>query len=375
MKLILITGGAGFIGTHLALALKAQGCVVRVLDNFSSQIHGSNKEDSYLYQSIKNNVEVVEGDVCDKKIWPNALDGVDVIIHLAAETGTAQSMYQMGKYIDINVRGTAVMLDALASHGNVRKLILASSRAVYGEGKYLCSFCGVVNPISRNYDDLKNGFFDIKCPLCNKIAQPQPTDERCKLNPISIYGLSKKFQEELIFANSVLPEASKIALRFQNVFGPGQSLHNPYTGILSIFSTRLKSGKSISIFEDGKESRDFVYISDVVKSIMLSIEHDDRNRIFNVGTGKPISVLEIAQKLSALSGGNSPVNVTGEFRVGDIRHNFADISSVSANLGYFPEISFDVGLRSFVDWVKNQPIENDQYDKSIQELRQNGLLS
>jgi dTDP-L-rhamnose 4-epimerase len=375
MKLILITGGAGFIGTHLALALKFQGRLVRVLDNFSSQIHGSNKEDSYLYQSIKNKVEVIEGDICDKKIWPNALDGVDVIIHLAAETGTAQSMYEIGRYVKTNVHGTAMMLDALAAFGKVRKLIVASSRAVYGEGKYMCSSCGIVNPRSRDYNDLRNGLFEIKCPVCNRMAQSLATDEKAVLNPISIYGRSKKFQEELILANGILPKVNKIVLRLQNVFGPGQSLLNPYTGILSIFSNRIRNGQGISIFEDGKESRDFVFISDIVRAICLSIECDVRDRIYNVGTGTPRSVLDIAQKLVKLLKSSVPVTVTGEFRVGDIRHNFADITAISKELAFIPETSLEEGLSLFAKWVEQEPIANDTLEKALQELRQKRLLS
>ena len=215
----------------------------------------------------------------------------------------------------------------------------------------------------------------MKCPFCDKTVQSLPTDEKCSPNPISIYGLSKKFQEELILANGILPKVNKIVLRFQNVFGPGQPLQNPYTGILSIFSNRIRNGQGISIFEDGLESRDFVFITDVIRAIWLSIDCNVGDRIYNVGTGTPSCVLNVAKKLVELFESSVPVTVTREFRVGDIRHNFADITAISKELGFVPETSLETGLSLFTKWVEQQPIGNDTLEKALQELRQKNLLS
>ena len=373
---ILITGGAGFIGSNLALALIGKGYSVRVLDNLSPQIHGENPDKSELFLNIKGKVEFINGDVRKTADWEKAIAGVDVIVHLAAETGTGQSMYEIDRYCDANVGGTAKMLDFLTNkkHG-VTKCVIASSRAVYGEGKYECASCGIVYPNERRADDMKKGDFSVKCPKCGATVQPLPTDEDTLCIPGSVYALTKYMQEKMVLMSCKGIGVDAAALRFQNVYGPGQSLSNPYTGILSIFSTRMKNGNDINIFEDGKESRDFVFIDDVVASIVLCVEAEKLgHEAYNVGTGIPIDVLTVANTLASKYGSKSKIQVTGNFRVGDIRTNYADISSIRARFGYEPKVGFDEGIARFAKWVDSQEVQEDRFDASIEEMRAKGLL-
>ena len=277
VKNILITGGAGFIGSNLALKLLSYGYNITVLDNLSEQIHGSDPNKSLLYNSIKDKVNFILGDVCNENDWIKSIENQDVIIHLAAETGTGQSMYEVEKYVNVNVRSNAILLNCLSNKKNkIQKIIVASSRAVYGEGKYSCSEDGVVFPIQRSDYNLSKGDFNPKCPICDNNVTPMPTDEKSPLNPVSIYGITKQNQEQLISLGCKSLGISSIIYRYQNVYGPGQSLSNPYTGILSIFSTRILNNNQIEIFEDGLESRDFVYIDDVVDATFLGLKITDK---------------------------------------------------------------------------------------------------
>lgn len=372
---ILITGGAGFIGSNLAIKLLEKGYEVRVLDNLSEQIHGKNPDTSELYNSIKNKVDFVRGTVTSKEDWLKAIDGVDVIVHLAAETGTGQSMYEIEKYTKINIEGTAIMWDILTNEKhNVSKVVVAASRAIYGEGKYYCNLHKEVYPVERKLEDLEKGDFEVKCPICNKNVKLLGTTEDSKIHSTSLYGLTKAVQEEMSLMLGKNLNIPVVTYRYQNVYGPGQSLKNPYTGILSIFSTRIKNRKDINIFEDGKESRDFVYISDVVDATILGIEKEEANyEVFNVGTGVNIDVLTVANTLKKMYNSNVEIKVSGNFRLGDIRHNYADITKANKLLGYTPKVSFEEGMKKFVDWVNIQPIEEDNYDKSIEEMKRKGL--
>lgn len=374
-KTVLITGGAGFIGSNLSLNLVNKGYFVRVLDNFSPQVHGENYIDSYLYRTIEKKVEVVKGDIRQKEDWIKALKDVEVIVHLAAETGTGQSMYEIEKYVDVNIKGTSVMLDILTNmKHSVKKIILASSRAVYGEGKYYCQEHGVVYPGTRSEFNLSRGDFASKCPICGADVVPLATTEDSKLNPNSIYGFTKKSQEEIISLVSKSLNIPYTILRYQNVFGPGQSLKNPYTGILSIFSNRIKNHKDIIIFEDGQESRDFIFIDDVIEATTKAIERDESNyEIFNVGSGNSVSVLTVAQELIKKFGTNSSLIVNGSYRVGDIRHNYADISKIKKILEFVPKYDFETGISKFVEWVKMQNVEEDKLNDSLKEMKSKGL--
>ncbi|KIM06027.1 MAG: epimerase [Sulfurovum sp. AS07-7] len=371
-KTILITGGAGFIGSNLSLKLTEKGYEVTVLDNLSPQIHS---EYSPLYESIKDKVNFIKGTVLSYDDWKKALDGVDVVVHLAAETGTGQSMYEIEKYTDVNIKGTSIFLDILANEKHsVKKMIIASSRAIYGEGKYDCPKCGIVYPSERKDEDMAKGDFAVKCPYCGMDAKPQATDETSKIHPSSIYGITKQVQEQMFLVMGKSLGIPAVAFRYQNVYGAGQSLSNPYTGILSIFSTRIQNGNDINIFEDGLESRDFVYVDDVVEATVLGIEKDEANyEVFNVGSGKAIDVNTVASTLVKTYASNSKITISGNYRLGDIRYNYADLTKIKAKLGFEPKVNFEEGIRRFTSWVEKQEVVEDKYEKSIEEMKEKGL--
>lgn len=372
---VLITGGAGFIGSNLALQLIKRGCNVTVLDNLSQQIHGTDPESSPLYNSIKDKVKFIRGTVESRDDWHEALKGVSHVVHLAAETGTGQSMYQIKKYSDVNVGGSAVFLDILANGDHeIAKMIIASSRSIYGEGKYECTKHGIVYPVARCSNDMKNGDFDVKCPSCGSKLNLLATDEESKIHPTSIYGITKQVQEQMFMTTGESLGIPTVSLRFQNVYGAGQSLSNPYTGILSIFSTRIKNSNDINIFEDGLESRDFVYIDDVVESIVLSLFDENANyQIFNVGSGVCTSVLKVAETLKSIYESDSRITISGNYRIGDIRHNYADLKLINTKIGFSPKIDFQVGIEKFTSWVNEQKVQVDLYESSITEMKAKGL--
>lgn len=375
MKKILITGGAGFIGSNLSLVLLEKGYEVVVLDNLSQQIHGIDPEiSSSLYLSIKDKVVFYKGDIRDRAILGQALSGVEVVVHFAAETGTGQSMYAIDQYTSVNINGTAILLDLLAnSSHSVKKVVVASSRSIYGEGKYLSAELGVVYPAHRSEESMSSGDFEVHYPNSSSLKLVA-TDENSKLHPSSVYGITKQMQESLVMVVCPSIGISGVALRYQNVYGPGQSLKNPYTGILSIFSTSIKNGNSLNIFEDGQESRDFVYISDVVSATILAIEKSEAdNQVFNVGTGIATTVKEVATGLIAAYQVSVPVSISGNYRIGDIRHNYADLKKIKEKLGYEPKVSFIDGLEKFAAWVNQQEVAQDNYNSSIQEMKKKGL--
>lgn len=372
-KKILITGGAGFIGSNLSLKLISKGYEITVLDNLSKQIHGDNSD---LFKSIEGKVNFIKGDVRNSDDWEKALINQDIVIHLAAETGTGQSMYEVQKYTDVNVNGTAIFLDYLVNHPHsIKKVIIASSRAIYGEGKYECKTHGIIYPEERKESDLCNGDFEPKCPVCNEDLKVLPTDENAKIHPSSIYGITKQNQEQMVLNVCRSIGIPAVVFRYQNVYGPGQSLKNPYTGILSIFSTQIKNSNDLNIFEDGLETRDFVFIDDVVEATILGIEKNEANfEIFNVGNGKGTSVLEVAESLKKYYKSDIEIKVTGSYRVGDIRHNVADLSKIESTLGFHPKFDFQNGVVQFANWVNQQKIQEDHFAKSIEELKDKGLF-
>jgi dTDP-L-rhamnose 4-epimerase len=374
---ILITGGAGFIGSNLALRLVRDGHTVTVLDNLSPQIHGENPETSSpLYASILGKVRFVRGSVCDADIWPVCLEGQDAIVHLAAETGTGQSMYEIHRYAEVNVGGTARMLDWLANHKHqVRRLVVASSRAIYGEGKYAEDDGTIVFPDARRAADMEAGRFELLSERTGRPLKLLPTDEDSRIHPSSVYGITKQNQEQMVMTVCPAAGIEPVALRYQNVYGPGQSLKNPYTGILSIFSTRILNNNPINVFEDGKESRDFVFIDDVVEATRLALQADAAaGQVFGIGSGDATDVLTVANALVRCYGRNVPVEVSGAFRIGDIRHNYADLRKPRALLGFEPKVPFDAGIKAFAQWVQKQDVEADNYERSIREMREKGLF-
>lgn len=373
---ILITGGAGFIGSKLSKLLVDSGYNVRVLDNLSPQIHGTDPMSSPLFRAIQDKVEFVRGNVTNREDLIKALQGIDTVVHLAAETGTGQSMYAIQHYSDVNIGGTALLLDLIANEPfPIKKIVVASSRAVYGEGKYGCDQHGVVYPSARFLKDMEQGDFSVHCPVCGAPVQVEATDEEAPVRPSSVYGVTKLTQEQMVLTVGKALGISAVAFRYQNVYGPGQSLSNPYTGILSIFSTRIRNQSAINIFEDGKESRDFVYIDDVVSITARAVEYvQPLVDAFNVGAGVATDVLTIATTLQRLLGAEVPTAVSGQFRLGDIRHNFADLTKVRAVLGFKPSISIEEGLSLFVAWVKSEQVQADRYEDSLKELSARGLF-
>lgn len=377
MSNVLITGGAGFIGSHIAKELLKKGYKVTVLDNLLEQIHGADPEKtSPLYCSIKDKVRFIKGDVCNKAVLEQALENVDYVIHLAAETGTGQSMYEIKRYIDVNIGGTALLLDILTnSQNHVKRVVVAESRAIYGEGKYHCDKCGDVYPTERKDEDMSNGDFECHCPQCGGKVTLVATTEDSTIHPSSVYGVGKQVQGQLVHMVCKSIGIESVSFRYQNVYGPGQSLTNPYTGILSIFSTRIKNHKDINIFEDGKESRDFVYIDDVVDATIAGMEVPEANgHVFNIGTGVSTDVLTVARTLSKHYGIEVPLKVTGNYRLGDIRHNYADVSLAKQILGFQPKWTFDAGIKKFTDWVNCQDLQIDNYEASLKEMKEKGLF-
>ncbi len=376
MNNILITGGAGFIGSNLALKLIDKGYNVTVLDNLSPQIHGENPElTSPLFKSIKDKVKFLKGTVTSREDWKEALDGQNIVVHFAAETGTGQSMYCIEKYTEVNIQGTAIMLDILANNENsVKKIVIASSRSIYGEGKYRHPEMGIVYPSHRKEEDMLGGNFDLTF-VDNQKLELLATDEESKIHPSSVYGITKQNQEQMIMTVCPTLGIAPVGFRYQNVYGPGQSLSNPYTGILSIFSTQIRNNNPIQIFEDGKETRDFVFIDDVVAATILGIEKSEANgQVFNVGTGVATDVLEVANSLIKAYEINVPVTITGKFRLGDIRHNYADLNKIKNLLGFEPKVYFKEGIEKFSAWVLQQEIQEDKLSISLEEMKKKGLL-
>ena len=375
MKNILITGGAGFIGSNLALQLLQKGHNVTVLDSLAEQIHGAQPElGSSLYLSIKDKVHFIKGDVTDESVLKNAIEGQQVVVHLAAETGTGQSMYEIKKYVDVNIGGTALLLDILVNEKTeVEKVVVASSRSIYGEGRYHSEEYGFVYPDHREVADMDAGFFEVKYKG-DKALSLVATDEDSKVHPSSVYGITKQNQEQMVLSVCNAIGISGVAFRYQNVYGPGQSLKNPYTGILSIFSTRIKNGNSINIFEDGKESRDFVFIDDVVSATIAGIENEAASgQVYNVGSGVATDVLTVAKTLIKNYQKDTDLTISGNYRIGDIRHNYADLSKIESQLNFSPQFHFEEGIGHFCNWVNSQEVNADGYTDSIEQMKKKGL--
>ncbi|MDR7112512.1 dTDP-L-rhamnose 4-epimerase [Microbacterium trichothecenolyticum] len=373
---VLVTGGAGFIGTRLVRRFVEAGHTVTVLDSLIPQVHGNDPEaTSPLLHSLGGVATVIHGSVTSTDDLRNALAGAQIVVHLAAETGTGQSMYEIDRYVGVNVGGTAKLLDLLTNEEHsVRRLVVASSRSIYGEGAYTTEDGRVVYPPHRSDADMAAGDFDVHLAGEGPLRLV-PTDETAELHPSSVYGITKQMQESLVMTVAPNIGVEPVSLRYQNVYGPGQSLKNPYTGILSIFSTLVRQGKSINIFEDGRESRDFVYIDDVVEATFLAATTAGAaGGTFNVGSGIGTTVLEVVDALFAAFGTSVPTHVSGNFRLGDIRHNVADTTKLKRLLGFRPAVEFRDGVRRFVEWVLTEPVESDAYQRSLDEMSARNLL-
>ncbi|MDN3920948.1 NAD-dependent epimerase/dehydratase family protein [Roseateles violae] len=370
---ILVTGGAGFIGSWLVESLMQAGHQITVVDNLSPQIHGELPRPDVPWLNSDCGVKFIRADIRDANAMDGALASAEAVVHLAAETGTGQSMYQVTHYYDVNQQATANLFEAIVTkHRHIRRVVLASSRSVYGEGAYRLAG-QVVVPGSRDLKRLEAGLFEPLGPE-GQALELIATPETATPSPASVYAATKLANETLGRLMAEAYNLTVVALRFQNVYGERQSLRNPYTGILSIFSNRMRQGLPINIFEDGHESRDFVHVSDVVRAISKGLSADlPPFTIANVGSGVATSVLDVASLLRQLLGSTSELKVSGDFRAGDIRHCYADLARVKALLDFEPQVSLQNGLRAFCDWVVTQPVLEDRSAQAQQELARAGL--
>lgn len=376
---ILVTGGAGFIGSRTAAALVERGDQVTIVDNLSPQIHGDAQAQARIAATLSEQTNFIQGDVRDRDLMKALAREHDAVLHLAAETGTGQSMYDIVRYSDVNVTGTAAVLEATTATGSqIGKIVVASSRSIYGEGAYRCATHGLVYPGDRSVTEMDTGNFDPRCPVCGAEVDVAPTPESAPLTPASVYAVTKLAQENMVLAVARAHGLSAYGLRYQNVFGAGQSLSNPYTGILSIFSREMVFGRPIEIFEDGLESRDFVHVSDVVRANCAALSADAVGvHPINVGTGVGVSVETVTAELARLLNYNGSIRVSGRYRAGDIRHNIANVDMLQAEFGLHCEVDFRSGLEEFVTWSRaelTRGIDNDGYARSLAELAQHGLI-
>ncbi len=365
---VLVTGGAGFIGSHLVDALVQRGHQVRVLDCLDAQVH-EGRTPAYLNAKAEYRWD----DVRNRQALREALKGIEVVFHEAAAVGVGQSMYQIEKYVSMNVLATSILLDVLVNDRiTLKKLIVASSMSIYGEGQYRCRQCGPVFPSLRSEQQLQNRDWEMRCSTCQQTVMPEPTPERKPLAPTSVYAVSKRDQEELCLSVGYSYRTPTVALRYFNVYGPRQALSNPYTGVCAIFSARAKHNHAPLVFEDGLQSRDFLHVSDIVRANLFVMEEPRAEyEAFNVGSGKATTILDIATTLLCLYGASVTPQITSKFRAGDIRHCVADVSKL-AQLGYRAQVSLEEGLRQLVEWGKTQSAE-DRVEAAAKELETHGL--
>lgn len=367
---ILVTGGMGFVGSHLVDTLVKKGHSVVVFDNLEEQVHQGKKPD-YLNPAAKN----IIGDVRDREALKKVLSDCEIVFHEAAAVGVGQSMYKIGHYIYSNDLGTANLLDIIVNEKNkIRKIIVASSMSIYGEGAYNCSRCGKVYPQPRTDEQLERGDWQMHCSYCLEVAEPIPTREDKPLTPSSVYAFSKRHQEELCLLIGKTYKIPTVVLRYFNIYGPRQALSNPYTGVCAIFLARLKNNHRPLIYEDGLQTRDFIHISDIVNANVLVMNNPKADcKVWNVGSGKPASILGIAKTLSNLYDKDIEPEIVNKYRAGDIRHCFADISEIR-KLGFKPRISFSEGMRDLANWSKTVTAK-DKVEAANKELEIRGLTS
>jgi dTDP-L-rhamnose 4-epimerase len=366
---VLVTGGAGFIGSHFVDRLLAAGREVRVLDSLDPQVHIGWPD--YLAADV----ERIEGDVRDHDAVKGALEGVDRLVHLAAAVGVGQSMYEIERYTSVNAIGAAVVLEeAMAVRAQLEKVVVASSMSIYGEGLYRCPAEDVLHtPEPRSDDQLAGRAWELVCPSCGAPLEPTGTPESKPLQPLSIYAVGKRDHEEMFLAWARAYKVPTTALRFFNVYGPRQALSNPYTGVAAIFASRLLNDRSPVVFEDGGQSRDFVHVRDIAAGIEAALEPGRGDfRAINLGTGTSTSVLHVADVLARELGVDVAPELRQEYRAGDIRHCFADISLAQQELGYEPRVAFDDGMSELAEWLADQEAE-DHVDEATAALVKRGL--
>jgi dTDP-L-rhamnose 4-epimerase len=368
---VLVTGGAGFIGSHLVDALVAEGNNVTVLDALVPQVHGADAQPVNLDSSV----EFIRGDVCNRDVVDKALQGIEVVFHEAAEVGVGQSMYEIERYVRANDLGTAVLLEAILSRRpQVKKLVVASSMSIYGEGAYKCEDCGIVYPQLRPTEQLLERRWELHCPVCGKQVTAAGTTEDKPLFPTSVYAVTKQDQEQFCLAVGRSYKIPAVALRYFNVYGTRQALSNPYTGVCAIFSARLLNGNRPMIFEDGEQTRDFVHVSDIVQANLLAMETDKADyQAVNVGTGVATSIRTVCKLLAEGLGVDLEAEIVGKYREGDIRHCVSDITKARTLLGYEPKVSLDKGIPELLNWVRAQAAQ-DQVESATAELESRQLV-
>ncbi len=389
---VLVTGGAGFIGSHLVDALIARGCRVRVLDNLEPQVHGQLREQGKKPAYLHPEAELIVANLQDADAVRRALDGVEVVFHEAAMVGVGQSMYEITRYISSNDLGAAVLLQAIVEmKKHPRKIITASSMSIYGEGAYQCPKHGQVYPRLRPTQQLQKRQWDMRCPVsgCEQVVVPVPTNEDKPLYPTSVYAITKRDHEELFLSVGRAYNIPAVALRYFNTYGSRQALSNPYTGVAAIFSARLLEGKAPTIYEDGLQQRDFTHVSDIVQANLLVMDHEAAiDTAYNVASGQALTIRQVAETLTRAmqNAGLLPQEklqqvqpeITGLFRAGDIRHCVSDIARLEA-LGFLPNVRFEDGAAALVDWVRTQRAaakpadEGTDFQKAQQELERRGL--
>lgn len=374
---ILVTGGAGFIGSHLVDRLVGRGHDISVIDNLDPQVHGAGTTSPrHLEQHLKAGVvRFHHGDVTERADLQRALEGVEAVVHLAATVGVGQSMYMPHYYTHTNGNGTGLLLELLvAARDRVRKLVVASSMSLYGEGAYRCAACGGTTPAERTNARLEAGTWEVPCAACGQDMEPQPTPETKPAEIASVYAATKKHQEDLCVSFGRAYRLPTFALRFFNVFGSRQSLNNPYTGVAAIFLSRYLNRRAPLVFEDGLQSRDFIDVRDVARAVQLATEYaGPGEHVLNIGTGRRTSVLDVAEALAAHLGVGVKPELLGKFRAGDVRHCFSDPSRAAAVLGFRAEHTLAEGLPALVEWCRGEKAD-DAVERGIAELRARGLV-
>jgi dTDP-L-rhamnose 4-epimerase len=368
---VLVTGGAGFIGSHVADRLLEDGFEVRILDSLDPQVHDG--PPGYL----SRDAELVVGDVRDGDAVARALDGVDMLIHFAAAVGVGQSMYEIERYTSVNAVGAAVVLErALEVRDRLEKIVVASSMSIYGEGLYRCPVEGVeATPPPRAESQLAERRWELSCPSCGAELEPLPTPESKPLQPLSVYAVGKRDHEELTLAVGRAYGIPATALRFFNVYGPRQALSNPYTGVAAIFASRLLNGRPPLVFEDGKQSRDLVHVRDVAAAVRAALEREAAPyEAVNIGSGRSVTVLDVAGTLARALGVDIEPEVRNEYRAGDIRHCFGDVSRAKELLGWTPAVSFVEGMGELATWLAGQTAV-DRVDEASAALARRGLTA
>jgi len=371
MTRVLVTGGAGFVGSHIVDEYIEHGYDVTVVDNLTDQVHDD--EPSYLNDAA----EYVWGDIRDRELMTELLEAADVLNHQASAVGVGQSMYEIEKYVDINTLGTARLLDIIVDEEiDLEKMIIASSMSIYGEGEYYCPNCDSIrHPSLRDDEQMASGEWEHACSDCGQPLEPQPTPEAKPRDSTSIYAITKKDQEEMMLSIGRAYDIPTVALRYFNIFGSRQALDNPYTGVCAIFSSRIKNDNPPLVFEDGEQTRDFIHVSDIARANRLAIESSASDVAVNIGSGTPTTINEVAETLIDLYGKSDELapEIANDYRQGDIRHCYADPDAAADELGFEAEVSFEEGMQELVEWGRKQDAE-DHFEDAHEELEEKGLV-